>query len=240
MAILRSTERFLTTHVGSLPRPDDLIEMMIGVQKGDPVDPKALEARIKSAVGEMVAKQVKAGVDIINDGEMSKPSYATYVKDRLSGFGGSSNTYPFADLKDFPRSAARVVGDPGRKYRKAPGCNAPIAVVDKISAVKDMETLMPAAKKAGAKHVFTSAASPGVISFFFKNEYYKDHEEYVFAIADAMRHEYEAIAAAGATVQLDCPDLAMGRHSRFSQLSDAEFLRHQLRHLADAAVRLNF
>jgi 5-methyltetrahydropteroyltriglutamate--homocysteine methyltransferase len=221
--MIRSVDRFLTTHVGSLPRPDDLIEMMIGVQKGDAVDEKALEARIVSAVDEVVRKQVAAGVSIVNDGEMSKPSYATYVKDRLSGFGGSGNTYPFADLKDFPRTLAKVVGDPGRKYRKAPGCNAPIEVKDRVSAKKDMDTLMPAAKRAGAEHVFTSAASPGVISFFFKNEHYKNHEEYVFAIAEAMRFEYETIAKAGALVQLDCPDLAMGRHVHYADNSIEEF-----------------
>lgn len=249
MAILRSTERFLTTHVGSLPRPDDLIEMMIGVQKGDEIDPKALDARIKSAVVEMVDKQVASGVDIINDGEMSKPSYATYVKDRLSGFGGSSNTYPFADLKDFPRSQARVVGDPGRKYRKAPGCNAPITVIDKTSAEDDMVTLMAAAKAKGAKHVFTSAASPGVISFFFKNEYYKDHEEYVFAIADAMAFEYETIAKHGAIVQLDCPDLAMGRHVHYADASIEDFrkvcdihiaaLNHAVRNIPADQLRMH-
>jgi 5-methyltetrahydropteroyltriglutamate--homocysteine methyltransferase len=221
--MIRSVDRFLTTHVGSLPRPDDLAAMMIGVQKGEAVDQKALEARVVSAVSEVVERQVKAGVDIINDGEMSKPSYATYVKDRLSGFGGSSQSYPFADLRDFPRTLARVVGDPGRAHRKAPGCNAPITVIDKASAVKDMETLMPAAQKAGAQHVFTSAASPGVISFFFKNEHYPSHEAYVFAIAEAMRFEYETIASHGAIVQLDCPDLAMGRHVHYADAPIEDF-----------------
>ncbi|MEI9929479.1 MAG: hypothetical protein WDM89_02635 [Rhizomicrobium sp.] len=115
----RSTDRFLTTHTGSLPRPDDLIRMMFAKEDGVPVDRAALDARIVEAVGEMVRKQVEAGVDIVNDGEMPKPSYATYVKDRLSGFGGSGNTYVFQDLADYPRSAARVFGDPGRKARKA-------------------------------------------------------------------------------------------------------------------------
>src|SRR5690554_6311505 len=122
---MRSEGRFLTPHTGSLPRPADLIDMVIATQKGDPVDPDGREARITSAIGEAVRKQVAAGVDIVNDGEMSKPSYATYVLQRLNGFGGSSNSFPFADLKDFPRTAAKVVGDPGRQHRRTPGCNAP-------------------------------------------------------------------------------------------------------------------
>src|ERR1700753_2433685 len=123
----RSTDRFLTTHTGSLPRPDDLVRMMFAREEGVPVDGAALDSRVREAVAEMVASQIKAGIDIVNDGEMSKPSYATYVKDRLSGFGGSGNTYVFQDLADYPRSAARVFGDPGRRVRKAPACHGPIA-----------------------------------------------------------------------------------------------------------------
>ena len=248
--MMRSVDRFLTTHTGSLPRPDDLVEMMIATQRGDDVDPAALEAKITEAVEESVSKQVAAGVDIINDGEMSKPSYATYVLQRLNGFGGSGNSYPFADLKDFPTVAARVTGDPGRKYRKTPGCNAPITVADSEAATKDMERLSKAAKSAGAKQMFTSAASPGVIAFFFKNEYYKSHEEYLFAIADAMQHEYEAIADAGAIVQLDCPDLAMGRHVHYADASLEEFrkiceihieaLNHAVRNIPAEQLRMHF
>jgi 5-methyltetrahydropteroyltriglutamate--homocysteine methyltransferase len=138
---MQSVDRFLTTHTGSLPRPDDLIEMVIATQRGDDVDPAVLEDRITSAVFESTRRQVEAGVDIINDGEMSKPSYATYVLQRLTGFGGSSNSFPFADLKEFPRVAARVTGDPGRKYRKTPGCNAPVAVSDFDAAKRDMDRL---------------------------------------------------------------------------------------------------
>ena len=147
---MHSVDRFLTTHTGSLPRPDDLIEMVIATQRGDNVDPAALEDRITSAVFESTRKQVEAGVDIVNDGEMSKPSYATYVLQRLTGFGGTGNSFPFADLKDFPRVAARVTGDPGRKYRRTPGCNAPIAVSDFDAAKHDMDRLAAAASKAGA------------------------------------------------------------------------------------------
>lgn len=218
--------QILCTHTGSLPRPDDLIQLMWAVGDGIPVDAAALEARIESAVSEVVERQVQAGVSIINDGEMSKPSYGTYVKNRLGGFGGDSpQSYHFQDLVDFPRSAAIVTNNPGRRKRSAPACTAPITVVEPEAAHKDMEHLKAAAERIGAAATFSSAASPGVISFFFANEYYPNHEAYVFAIAEAMRHEYEAIAAAGATVQLDCPDLAMGRHSAYAQLDDDEFKR---------------
>ena len=126
----RSTERFLTTHTGSLPRPDDLIRSMFAKEEGVPVDAAALAQRVASAVEEVVQKQAQAGIDVIDDGEMSKPSYATYIKDRLSGFGGEGNTFVYQDLTDFPRLAKRVFGDPGRSRRKTPACNAPIAVRD--------------------------------------------------------------------------------------------------------------
>src|SRR6185503_2613187 len=132
-------ERFLTTHTGSLPRPDDLIRMMYAKEEGVPVDAAALGARIRAAVGEVVGKQREAGIDIVNDGEMSKPSYATYVKDRLAGFGGTGNTFVYQDLVDFPNLAKRVFGDPGRSRRKTPACNAPIAVRDAAAAHRDVE-----------------------------------------------------------------------------------------------------
>src|SRR4249919_1957068 len=130
MAMPRSTERFLTTHTGSLPRPADLIRMMYAKEEGVPVDRAALVARVQDAVTEVVKKQADAGIDIVNDGEMSKPSYATYVKDRLAGFGGTGNTFVYQDLADFPKLAQRVFGDPGRSRRKTPACNAPISVRD--------------------------------------------------------------------------------------------------------------
>jgi len=224
----RSTDRFLTTHTGSLPRPDDLIRMMFAKEEGVPVDTAALDARVREAVFDIVGRQRDAGVDIVNDGEMSKPSYATYVKDRLSGFGGSGNTYVFQDLVEFPRSAARVFGDPGRKARKAPACNGPIALADKRSPVLDMENLNAAA---GGAMTFSSAASPGVISLFFRNDHYKSHEDYLHAIAEAMRFEYETVVEHGATLQLDCPDLAMGRHVQYADLDLVQFRKRMRMHL---------
>jgi 5-methyltetrahydropteroyltriglutamate--homocysteine methyltransferase len=228
----RSTERFLTTHTGSLPRPDDLIRMMYAKEEGVPVDRAALGARVQAAVTEVVKKQVAAGIDIVNDGEMSKPSYATYVKDRLAGFGGTGNTFVYQDLVDFPNLAKRVFGDPGRSRRKTPACNAPIAVRDAQAAKDDVAALKSALAAAGRTDGFMSAASPGVISLFFRNEHYKDHEAYLFAIADAMRFEYETVANSGVILQIDCPDLAMGRHIQYADLDLPEFRKRIGMHIA--------
>jgi len=218
--------RILTTHTGSLPRPDDLVSMMWAREDGVPVDPIALAERVRNAVGETVAKQVAAGVDIVNDGEMSKPSYATYVKDRLGGFAGESvQDYFFEDLVDYPRSAAMVSENPGRRKRSAPACTGPIHVTDPQAAVSDMNNLTSWVAETNAVGMFSSAASPGVVSLFFGNQHYADDRSYVMAIAEAMRHEYEAIAETGAFVQVDCPDLAMGRHTAYAQLDRDAFRR---------------
>ena len=211
----RSTERFLTTHTGSLPRPDDLIRMMYAKEEGVPVDRAALGKRVREAVAEVVKKQVEAGIDLVNDGEMSKPSYATYIKDRLAGFGGTGNTFVYQDLAQFPRLEARVFGDPGRSRRKTPACNGPISVRDAEAAQTDADNLKAAAAGTKAAETFMSAASPGVVSLFFRNDHYKDHETYLHAIAEAMRHEYETVTKAGIVLQIDCPDLGMGRHIQF-------------------------
>ena len=221
----RSTERFLTTHTGGLPRPEDLIRAMFAKEEGVPVDAAALASRIRSAVAEVVGKQIGAGLAVVNDGEMSKPSYATYVKDRLSGFGGSSHPLQYQDLVDYPGMAKRVFGDPGRARRKTPACTGAVAVRDYAAAVADAESLQAALAAVTVEEGFLSAASPGVISLFFRNEHYPTHEAYLFAIAEAMRHEYEAVAAAGFVLQVDCPDLAMGRHIQYAGLSLDEFRR---------------
>jgi 5-methyltetrahydropteroyltriglutamate--homocysteine methyltransferase len=224
----RSTDRFLTTHTGSLPRPEDLIRTMYAKEEGVPVERAALEERIRAAVEETVRKQAEAGVDLVNDGEMSKPSYATYVKDRLDGFGGTGNTFVYQDLADFPNLAKRVFGDPGRSRRKTPACNAPIGVRDPQAAANDVRNLKQAAARVKTEGLFMSAASPGVVSLFFRNDHYKSQEEYLYAIAEAMRHEYETVANAGVVLQIDCPDLAMGRHIQYASLPLAEF-RNRIR-----------
>src|SRR5579871_661745 len=219
----RSADRFLTTHTGSLPRPPDLIRMMFAREEGVPVDPAALAARVRSAVAEVVREQSRAGVDLINDGELSKPSYATYIKDRLDGFGGTSQPLQYQDLVEFPDLARRVFGDPGRSRRKTPGCNGPIRVRDRAAVQADIDNVKAAAAQVKAEAAFLTAASPGVVSLFFKNDYYPSQEAYLEAIADAMRYEYESIASAGLILQIDCPDLAMGRHIQYAGLSVEDF-----------------
>src|SRR5436853_5915425 len=227
----RSTERFLTTHTGSLPRPDDLIRMMYAKEEGVPVDRDALAARVRTAVAEVVKKQADAGVDLINDGELSKPSYATYIKDRLNGFGGTGNTFVYQDLADFPKLAQRVFGDPGRSRRKTPACNAPISVRDAAAARTDVDNLKTALAGVKAEEGFMSAASPGVVSLFFRNDHYKDFETYIYAIADAMREEYETVANAGLVLQIDCPDLGMGRPIQYAAVSLPEFRKRAQLHI---------
>ena len=218
-----SAGRFLTTHVGSLPREDDLVEIMFAKEDGLPLDLEAVDRRIEQAVDYVVGKQVGAGLDIVNDGEQSKPSYATYIKDRLHGFGGTGNSYVFQDIEDFPDTKARIFSDPGRRHRKTPACNAPITVKDMTAVERDAANLNSALARKDGKQAFMSAASPGVTALFFANEYYDSDEDYLFALAEGLRHEYEAIADAGIILQIDCPDLAMGRHTQFRDLTLSQF-----------------
>ncbi len=226
----RSTDHFLTSHVGSLPREKDLMQMMFAREDGVPVDEKALAERVHQAVIDVVKKQKECGIDLVNDGELSKPSYATYIKDRLNGFGGSENTYVFDDLVDFPSLAKRIGEDPSRQHRHAPGCKGPISIKNTDDVTTDIRN-MREATGGDMSHVFFSSASPGVTSIFFKNEYYPTHEEYVFAIAEAMKTEYEAIAASGATLQIDCPDLAMGRHLNSTGVTLDDFRKRAALHI---------
>jgi 5-methyltetrahydropteroyltriglutamate--homocysteine methyltransferase len=227
----RSTDHFLTSHVGSLPRETDLMQMMWAREDGVPVDAEAMRKRVKQAVADIVSKQKSLGIDIVNDGEMSKPSYATYIKDRLNGFGGSENTYVFDDLVDFPGLAKRVGEDPSRQHRHAPGCKGPISVRTTSDVHEDVANMQAATGSDNLAGVFFSSASPGVTSIFFKNEYYPTHEEYVFAIAEAMKTEYEIIAASGATLQIDCPDLAMGRHMNSTGVTLDDFRKRAAMHV---------
>jgi 5-methyltetrahydropteroyltriglutamate--homocysteine methyltransferase len=226
-----SSERFLTTHTGSLPRPDDLVRIMFAKEEGIPVDGAALRARIAMAVADIVKQQETAGIDIVNDGEMSKPSYATYIKDRLDGFGGESHPLTYQDLVEFPELARRVFGDPGRSRRKTPGCNGPIAVRDTGAAETDAVNLTAALDSVQAEEGFLTAASPGLVSLFFHNGHYPNHEAYLHAIAEAMRQEYETVVRAGFVLQIDCPDLAMGRHIQHADLSLADFRKAAALHI---------
>ena len=245
----RSTDRFLTTHTGSLPRPESLIRTMYAKEEGVPVDAAALERKVADAVAAVVRKQADAGIDVINDGEMSKPSYATYIKDRLAGFGGDDNRFVYQDLVGFPGLAKRVFGDPGRSRRRTPSCNAAVQVRDPQAAQTDVAHLRDALAQVKAEEGFLSAASPGVVSLFFRNEHYATEEEYLYAIAEAMRVEYETIVDAGFVLQLDCPDLGMGRHIQHADLSLAQWrrkaqlhveaLNHALRNIAADRVRMH-
>ncbi len=245
----QSEGRILTTHTGSLPRPEALIRSMYAKEEGVPVDATRLAAQIKQAVDDTVKRQAAAGVDVLNDGEMSKPSYATYIKDRLTGFEGTSEPLVYQDLVDFPEMARRVFGDPGRSRRKTPGCNGPIAVKDAQAAEVDADNLRSAMAASGATRGFMSAASPGVVSLFFKNHHYPSHEAYLHAIGEAMRVEYEAVARAGFVLQIDCPDLAMGRHIQYREASLDDFrkaaalhievLNHSLRNIPPEQLRMH-
>jgi 5-methyltetrahydropteroyltriglutamate--homocysteine methyltransferase len=222
---------------------------MFAREEGVPVDGAALAARIRTGVADVVRKQAEAGVDVIDDGELSKPSYATYVKDRLAGFGGTSQPLQYQDLVDFPDLAKRVFGDPGRSRRRTPACNGPIGVRDARAAETDAQNLRAALGSVHAVEGFLTAASPGVISLFFRNDHYPSHEAYLAAIADAMRVEYEAVVGAGLLLQVDCPDLAMGRHIQYAGLGLEEFrrmarvhiqaLNHALRNVPPDRVRMH-
>jgi 5-methyltetrahydropteroyltriglutamate--homocysteine methyltransferase len=218
-------------------------------EDGIPIDRTALEAQITRGVEVAVARQVEAGLDVVNDGEWGKPSYATYIKDRLNGFGGSGNSFVFQDIEDFPGIKTRVLADPGRTHRKTPACNGPISVRDMEAPREDAGRLTAALRAHPGRQPFLTAASPGVTAFFFRNEYYPTHEQYVFALADALRLEYEAIVESGVLLQVDCPDLAMGRHTQFRDLDlkgfrermelNVEALNRALANVAPTQVRMH-
>ena len=227
----RSTNRFLTTHVGSLPRPADLVRIMFAKEDGVPIDRTAFDARVAAAVGDAVRRQREAGIDLVSDGEYSKPNYASYIKDRLTGFDGASEIGRPRDLVEFPGAAA-ALNDPGRSRRKFPACTGAVRPRDPTAAEKDLAHLRAALGDTAIEDAFVTAASPGVVAHFFRNYHYPSHEAYIEAIAEAMRPEYEAIARAGFTLQLDCPDLAMGRNIGFVDRSIADFLAMVRLHVA--------
>ena len=217
--------RILTTHVGSLPRTQKVVDFLFARERGEAYDPAAFDAAMAEAVDDTVRKQVEAGVDIVSDGETSKISYATYVKDRYTGFSGDSPRNAPADLKLFPSFLERLVNSGGTPQYARPMCTGEVRPKGQGELAKDIANLQTAMTKHGAKRGFMNAASPGVISLFLQNQHYKTREAYLAALADAMKAEYETIVAAGLDLQLDCPDLALSRHMLFTDLSDAEFLK---------------
>ena len=228
--------KIATTHVGSLPRTQEVVDFIFAREKETPYDQAEFDACMTAAVDITVAKQVAAGVDIVSDGETSKISYATYVKDRYTGFGGDSPRNAPADLKMFPGFLERLADSGGTPTYARPMCVGPVEVKDDADLHKDIANLKGAMAKHGAKRGFMNAASPGVISLFLANDYYPTREKYLEALAEAMRAEYKAITDAGLDVQLDCPDLALSRHMLFQDLSDDEFVK-----IADSHVEaLNY
>jgi 5-methyltetrahydropteroyltriglutamate--homocysteine methyltransferase len=218
----RSTERILTTHTGSLPRPHDLTAMLEALDAGTVSDTAGFEARVRRAVADVVRQQVEAGVDIVNDGEQGKVGYSTYVRHRLTGFGGQSAVPMRADWADFPEAAARAER---RSAVARPSCNGAIDWKDRTAVQKDVANLRAALEGVQATEAFMTAASPGVIAHFLRNEHYPSREAYLARLVDVMKDEYDAIHRAGFVLQVDCPDLAMGRHLAFPQLSNAEFVK---------------
>ena len=220
----RSASRILTTHTGSLPRSVSLQELLREREEQVSFDVDRLTAGVRDAVAEVVAKQQSAGIDVVNDGEQGRAQYATYVKERLSGFDGErlSRTRPRLDDADFPDFAAAQTHLSSRNMPQ-PACTGPISWKDRLAVERDIETLQRVAANTPVEEVFMTAASPGVIANFLPNEYYPTEEAYLYALAEVMKDEYNAIAASGLTLQIDCPDLAMTRVSQFSHLSVEEF-----------------
>jgi 5-methyltetrahydropteroyltriglutamate--homocysteine methyltransferase len=215
--------RILTTHVGSLPRSAHVAELIFAHENGTPYEQADYDNSMAAAVKTVVARQFAAGVDLISDGEQSKISYATYIKDRITGFEGDSPRRTPQDLDDFPGYKARLAKAGGSPTYRRPRCTGPIAVKTMAPLTADINNFQAALTATPATGAFMNAASPGVIALFQPNEYYPTHEAYLAALVDAMRPEYEAIVAAGFTLQLDCPDLGLGRHMMFKDKTDAEY-----------------
>jgi len=221
-----STERILTTHVGSLPRPQEAVDLLFAQDRGDPYDARTFEEVMGRAVGEALRNQCDAGIDVVSDGEMSKISYATYLRHRLTGFEGDSPRPTPQDLDEYPEYRDRLVKTGHSATYRRPVCKGPIGVKDLNPLRQDIARMKEALSQEKAAEGFINSASPGTIAVFQPNEYYPTHETYLEALANAMREEYEMIAASGLLLQLDCPDLAMGRHTRFKDLTDDQFLRN--------------
>src|SRR6056300_442541 len=217
--------KILTTHVGSLPRTQEVVDFIFAREKEQPYDHAAFDACMTSAVSETVRRQVEAGVDIVSDGETSKISYATYVKDRYTGFDGDSPRNAPADLKQFPTFLQRLADDGGTPTYARPMCVGEVKSKGQGELEKDIANLKSAMAEYGVERGFMNAASPGVISLFLQNDFYPTREAYLEALANAMKAEYETIVASGLDLQLDCPDLALSRHMLFNDLSDDEFIK---------------
>lgn len=222
-----STDRILTTHVGSLPRPQNVVDFLFAEDRGEAFDPAAYDETMRQGVADVVNLQAASGVDIVSDGETSKISYSTYIRHRMTGFvpGNVPRATP-QDLDDFPAFRDKLVAEGHSPKYLRPICKGPIAYINTVPLEKDIAHLKAAIATANVTEGFMNAASPGTIAVFQPNEYYPTYEGYLGALADAMRTEYETIVNSGLILQIDCPDLAMGRHIKFRGFSDEEFVRN--------------
>ncbi len=244
-----STQRILTTHVGSLPRPANVTELIFAKEREENVDQTEFDETIADAVRNAVARQADCGVDIVSDGEMSKISYATYIKERISGFEGDTPRSPPQDLLDFPSFLEKLARSGGTPEYKRPKCTGEIRPVNPEPLEADLNNFRDALEVVNVEEAFMNSASPGVIALFQPNEYYKNHDEYLEALAEAMRVEYEGIVEAGFLLQLDSPDLGLGRHMLFADKPEEDYqrlagthvdvLNHALRNIPADRVRMH-
>ena len=218
-------DKIKTTHVGSLPRSNELSELLFKKDKKEKIDLIKFDEVVKKDVEKIVKKQIELGIDIISDGEMSKISYATYVKDRIDGFSGESERKAPKDLDDFPSFKERIARTGGTPTYTRPCCTNELKVKDTTSLAKDIKNFKDVLRANNHKEAFMNAASPGVISAFLPNKFYKNDDEYLENLSNVMKSEYEEIVSNGIYLQLDCPDLALARHMTFKDLSEQEFLK---------------
>jgi 5-methyltetrahydropteroyltriglutamate--homocysteine methyltransferase len=226
-----SQDRILTTHVGSLPRPPELKQLLVRKDQGEAYDKAEFDRLVRQAVADIVRRQAAVGVDIVNDGEMSKPGYSTYITDRLTGFAGHEPAKPRLDTRDHPNFLAAYERMTGTNTARRAVCVGPISWHDREPLRQDIENLRAALAQVAVAEGFMTAASPGLVPVFQTNSYYPSHEAYVEAVADAMQEEYDAIVGTGFVLQLDCPDLAMAHHTSFQELSEPDFLKRAAFHV---------
>ena len=242
-------DKIKTTHVGSLPRSSELSDLLFKKDKQEKIDVSNFDEIVKRDVRKIVEKQINLGIDFISDGEMSKISYATYVKDRIDGFSGESERKAPQDLDDFPSFKERIARSGGTPTYTRPCCTHELKIKDTLSLTKDIENFKSALEENNHKQAFMNAASPGVISAFLPNKFYKDDDEYLDALSNIMNAEYEEIVSNDINLQLDCPDLALARHMTFKDLSEIEFLKraekqieflnHSIKNIPSSKIRMH-
>jgi len=242
-------DKIKTTHVGSLPRSNELSDLLFKKDKQEKIDINNFDEVVKRDVKKIVEKQINLGIDFISDGEMSKISYATYVKDRIEGFSGESERKAPQDLDDFPSFKERIARTGGTPTYTRPCCTHELKIKDKLSLTKDINNFKTALNENNHKQAFMNAASPGVISAFLPNKFYKDDDDYLNALSNIMTTEYEEIVSNDINLQLDCPDLALARHMTFKDLSEVEFLKraekqieflnHSIKNIPSSKIRMH-